>query len=154
MQFAWGFMRYKNAKICPKWICIRWGGIPTKYDAQRHKSSDTPTFSIAERTQTDHFSLSLRKLPNRNRPEPTLKWCAKNTQMWYMFEEMYFQNSWYSFDQCVQLHALINEHQYAVKSIFFPKVCFKRCQNVKKIGPPNCSEFSNSLPEQTKPTDC
>ena len=36
-------------------------------------SSDAPTFSIAETTQTDHFSLSLRKLPNRNRPEPTLK---------------------------------------------------------------------------------
>ena len=70
-------MRHKNAKICPKWICIRWGGIPTKHDAQRHKSSDTPTFSIAERTQTDHFSLSLRKLPNQNRPEPTLKSCTK-----------------------------------------------------------------------------
>ena len=35
--------------------------------------SDTPTFSIAETTRTDHFSLSLRKLPNRNRPKPTLK---------------------------------------------------------------------------------
>ena len=35
--------------------------------------SDAPTFSIAETTRTDHFSLSLRKLPNRNRPEPTLK---------------------------------------------------------------------------------
>ena len=36
-------------------------------------SSDAPTFSIAETTRTDHFSLSLRKLQNRNRPEPTLK---------------------------------------------------------------------------------
>ena len=37
------------------------------------KNSDAPTFGIAETTRTDHFSLSLRKLPNRNRPEPTLK---------------------------------------------------------------------------------
>ena len=44
--------------------------------------------------------------------------------------------------------------QYAVKSIYFSKVCFKKCQNVKKIVPPNCSEFGNSLPETTEPTDC
>ena len=37
------------------------------------KASDAPTFGIAETTWTDHFSLSLRKLLNRNRPEPTLK---------------------------------------------------------------------------------
>ena len=35
--------------------------------------SDTPTFSIAETTRTNHFSLLLRKLPNQNQPEPTLK---------------------------------------------------------------------------------
>ena len=39
--------------------------------------SDTPTFSIAETTRTNHFSLLLRKLPNRNQtktePKPTLK---------------------------------------------------------------------------------
>ena len=35
--------------------------------------SDAPTIIIAETTQTDHFSLLLRKLPNRKRPEPTLK---------------------------------------------------------------------------------
>ena len=34
--------------------------------------SDAPTFSTAETTRTDHFSLLLRKLPNQNRPEPTL----------------------------------------------------------------------------------
>ena len=38
--------------------------------------SDTPTFSIAETTRTNHFSLLLRKLPNRNQtktePKPTL----------------------------------------------------------------------------------
>ena len=36
----------------------------------------------------------------------------------------------------------------------FSKVCFEICQNVKNIGPPNCSGFGNSLPEPTKPTDC
>ena len=36
-------------------------------------SSDAPTFSIAETTRMDHFSLLLRKLPNQNQPEPTLK---------------------------------------------------------------------------------
>ena len=35
--------------------------------------SDAPTFSIAEMTQTDHFSRLLRNLPNQNQPEPTLK---------------------------------------------------------------------------------
>ena len=39
--------------------------------------SDTPTFSIAETTRTNHFSLLLRKLLNRNQtktePKPTLK---------------------------------------------------------------------------------
>ena len=39
--------------------------------------SDTPTFSIAETTRTNHFSLLLRKLQNRNQtktePKPTLK---------------------------------------------------------------------------------
>ena len=36
--------------------------------------SDTPTFSIAETTRTNHFSLLLRKLPNtKTEPKPTLK---------------------------------------------------------------------------------
>ena len=41
------------------------------------QASDAPTFSIAKTIQTDHFSLLLRKLPNRNRPGLTLKSCGK-----------------------------------------------------------------------------
>ena len=68
-------MGISNVKS-PIWALLQ--HLKTLQKLRDYKISDAPTFSIAETTRTDHFSLSLRKLPNRNRPEPTLKSCGKN----------------------------------------------------------------------------
>ena len=79
--------------------------------------SDAPTFSIAETTRTNHFSLLLRKLPNRNLPEfswtePTLNSMlilnVVNTDKNFITVLIFkVQALWYSFDQYMQFYTLI-----------------------------------------------
>ena len=95
--------------------------------------SDAPTFSIAETTRTNHFSLLLRKLPNRNLPEfswtePTLNSMlilnVVNTDKNFITVLIFkVQASWYSFDQYMQFYTLIKWVSWILRIHFF-----KKCQ--------------------------
>ena len=59
-------MGISNVKL-PIWALLQ--HLKTLQKLRDYKISDAPTFSIAETTQTNHFSLLLRKLLNRNQPK-------------------------------------------------------------------------------------
>ena len=63
-------MGISNVKS-PIWALLQ--HLKTLQKLRDYKISDAPTFSIAETTRTDHFSLLLKKLPKPTRTDLNIK---------------------------------------------------------------------------------